>query len=197
MLVGRQPELDVIRGFISGSEREAVALALEGEAGIGKTALWGAAVSEARHVLTVGTTRPARAEASYAFAALADLLPPRLEDLLTEVPSPQRRALEVALLLRDAGDHPPAINVVAAGFYSAIRALAAGKGMLLAIDDVQWLDAASAEVMAYALRRVAPGDGVRFLLSRRVGEGAATDPTATMLPERVRRLALGPLSLGA
>lgn len=197
MLVGRQAELEGIRGFVSDSEQEAVALVLEGEAGIGKTALWGAAVSEARDVLTVVTSRPARAEATYAFAALSDLLPSRLGDLLAAVPPPQLRALEVALLLREAPDQPPAINVVAAGFYSAIRALAAGEGVLLAIDDVQWLDAASAEVLAYALRRVAPGDGVRFLFSRRVGDGPAADPTATMLPERIRRIALGPLSLGA
>ena len=202
VLVGRTSELESIRSFLAdadaGADDGTVALVLEGEPGIGKTALWSSALAGHDPASTVCWSRPSEAEASFSFAALGDLLATRPDDLLSSIPPPQRHALEVALMLRESPAPPPQVNVVAAGFLSAIRALAAdGSPVLLAVDDLQWLDAASTTVLSFALRRVQPGERLRFLLSRRSAEASPADPTSTMLPERVRRIELGTLSLGA
>src|SRR5947208_11537081 len=69
--------------------------------------------------------------------------------------------------------------------------------VLIAIDDVQWLDASSSSVLAFALRRLAESE-VRVLLARRLVDGAkATDLDNAFDAERIRRLSVGPLSVGA
>jgi len=69
--------------------------------------------------------------------------------------------------------------------------------MLVAIDDVQWLDEASARALAFALRRLRRAS-VLLLLTRRLGEGAfAADVEEALGPDRVDHLRLGPLSMGA
>ena len=79
---------------------------MQGEAGIGKTTLWRAAVELARErsyqVLL------ARSEAGMPFVGLGDLFGARVPPLLDELPGPQRQALESALLLGDpgSGTHP-------------------------------------------------------------------------------------------
>src|SRR5262245_21129031 len=98
-LVGRDQELALIAGFVDGLDGGAATLVLEGDAGIGKTELWRAAVAAARgRGCMVLEARPAEAERELAFAGLADLLG-GVAGEIAELPEPQRRPLAVALLL--------------------------------------------------------------------------------------------------
>jgi DNA-binding CsgD family transcriptional regulator len=191
--VGRAEELAAIAGFLEAGA-PACAVLVEGEPGIGKSTVWSAAVAEAegRGFRTL-RAQPAASEAKLAFSTLADLLDGAVEAALPTLPPPQRRALEVALLLEDAGGARPDRRAVSAGVLSLLRSLAADEPLLVAVDDVQWLDGSSGAALAFAGRRLADVP-VAFLLARRAG---GDDERATLeqsLPqERFLRVPLGPL----
>ena len=162
MVVGREPELVALRSAPP-------ALVLTGGPGIGKTTLWEAGVEAARDEgRAVLLARPTGAETQHSFAALTDLF----DGVdIGALPAPQRSALEVALLRAAPGDAPPSAHAIALGVLNALRA--AGP-VVVAIDDVQWLDAPSAEALAFAARRL--GDApVRYLLARRPGRRSALE----------------------
>ena len=69
---------------------------------------------------------------------------------------------------------PPEVHAIAIGFLNAVRALAAREPLLVAIDDVQWLDAASGDVLAFATRRL-ESEPVAFLLARRPGAASGME----------------------
>jgi DNA-binding CsgD family transcriptional regulator len=194
-LVGRETELAAITGFLE-AEAYACAVVIEGEPGIGKTTVWQAAVeaaaSRGSRVLCGG---PAVSEAKLAFSSLADLLGPALEDVLAELPPPQRRALEVALLLQDAGGGQADRRAVAAGLLSALRTLAARSSIVVAVDDVQWLDRSSAAALDFAVRRLRE-ERVALLLARRLGSGD-TGVERSFASERLLRVPIGPLGFVA
>ena len=136
--------------------RAAGRLLIEGEAGIGKTALWQAGVEDARRRgIRVLSARSAPAETRIAFATIGDLFGPALEETLPLLPPVQRRSLEIALLLREAEGPPPDVRVLALSLVSVLRVLAEREPVLVALDDVQWVDASSAEILGFTLRRVA------------------------------------------
>ena len=196
-LIGRDEELLRVERFLEAVPRGARALLIEGEAGAGKTALWEAALDRARAAgATAIAARPTETETSFAHAALGDLLrgcPEALEGL----PRPQRRALEIALLLAEHDGEKPDGQAVALATLGALRLLAGRAPLLVAVDDVQWLDAPSAAVLAFAARRL--GDGrVGLLLALRT-EGGEPAPLGLerAFGERLDRFALAPLSLGA
>jgi DNA-binding CsgD family transcriptional regulator len=193
---GREQELGALRGFVAGSREGASALVLEGEAGIGKTTLWSAGVEAAREQrLRVLAARPGATERGLAHAGLGDLLEDVLVEVLPVLPAPRRRALEIALLLAEAEGRAPDTRAVDVAFLTALRALAARGPLMLAIDDVQWLDSSSAAALEFALRRLEEAP-LLLLLARRVGEPGPS-PEAVLTGERVERLDVGPLSLGA
>jgi predicted ATPase len=193
-VVGRELELATIAAFVDGSASGVRALVLEGEAGVGKTTLWLAGVDAARERgHWVLESRPAAAEARFAFAGVSDLLGGVLAEVLDTLPTPQADALRAALLLKRAGDAPPNERAVAAGALSALRTLCAVRPVLLAVDDVQWLDPPSAAVLAFAWRRLRD-EPAGLLLAGRAGVPAHG---SLVEAERVERLAVGPLSLGA
>src|SRR5712691_11419317 len=101
-VVGRAAELAAFPPFLDAVLDGPAALVLEGDAGIGKTALWVAGATLARergyHVLSC---RPAEAETPLPFAALGDLLDKVPENALADLAEPQRRALAVAMLRAD------------------------------------------------------------------------------------------------
>lgn len=137
------------------------------------------------------TARPTDAEARLPFAAAIDLLHDVDSVALAGLPSPQLRALEVALLRAEpGGGGPPEPRAISLGFLNALRALSAEQGLLIAIDDVQWLDTPSAGVLAFAARRLS-GEAVSFLLARRPGR-----PVAVELALEPEHLEVGSLSLG-
>jgi DNA-binding CsgD family transcriptional regulator len=170
-------------------------LVLTGGPGIGKTTLWEAAVAAARergvHVLS---TRASSAEAQLSFAALIDLLDGVDLRGLEGLPLPQRRALDIALLRAEPVGEAPESRAIALGFLNALRAVSAGKTVLVAVDDVQWLDRPSTDVVAFAARRLEQ-EAVAFLVTKR--PGAVSDIERALEPGRVARVEVGPISLGA
>jgi DNA-binding CsgD family transcriptional regulator len=193
-VIGREPELTVLEEFLD-RDTPWLALLLTGGPGIGKTALWerGLRLAHGRDIRVLAA-RPSGAEAELSFAGLFDLLEGIDIGAVGSLPAPQRRALEAALLRAEPMDAAPERFAIAAGFLSVLRSLAAGESLLIAVDDLQWLDAASAEVLAFAARR-ARGQRFRFLLSRR--SGSATAVEGALDPAVLQTTEVGPLSLSA
>ncbi len=192
--IGRDEELAGVRAFLdsAGSSR---ALVLSGGPGIGKTTLWEAGIAAARERgFRVLSCRASSAEARLSFAALIDLLDGVDGGDLAHLPAPQLQALEVALLRAEPAGAPPESGAIALGFLNALRSLAADGHLLVAVDDVQWLDPPSAEALAYAARRLA-AEPVGFLLARRPGR--SFDLERAFGAKRLDRIEVGPLSLGA
>ena len=140
-------------------------------------------------------TRPTGADAEFGFAALADLLDGVVDELLPALPAPQRRALGVALAREDAGPRGPDDRAVAAAVLGALRLLARDTQVVVAADDLQWLDAASARVLEFALRRLTEEDVV-VIATLRTPEQPAVDLGA-VLGDRLTRIELGGLSVAA
>ena len=154
-LVGREEELASLLALLDARDGLPAVAVVTGEAGIGKTALWLAAVeaAQARGYLVL-SCRPAEAEAAFSFVGLADLIGGVVPDVLPQLPRPQRRALEAALALSESEGPPAEEGVVAFAFLSTLRKLAVDNRLLLAIDDVQWLDAPSLAMLRFALARL-------------------------------------------
>jgi DNA-binding CsgD family transcriptional regulator len=198
-LIGRDNELAEIRAFLEDSRPLPRVLLLEGEAGIGKTTLWRAAVDLADGAsFRVLSAQTAASEVEFAFALANDLIEDDVRDLLPELPRPQRRALETALLLEDPGSAPPDPRTIATAFLGTLRLLARKRQLLLAIDDVQWIDAASRRALEFALRRLGD-EPIAFLLTRRaeLDEPPPLGLGRAITADAVTRLHVGPLSLGA
>jgi DNA-binding CsgD family transcriptional regulator len=196
--VGRQAELASIHALIERAEdRRPLAAVLEGEAGIGKSTLWQAGVETARtRGYRVLSSRPAEAERGLTHAGLGDLFEDVLDSVLPALPTPRRHALEVALLLEEdaQGSDPRTLGVAVR---SALELLTTEQPLVLAIDDVQWLDPSSASALAFALRRF-DERAILLLLARRLGQRAETLDLEQAIPaDRVERIHVGPLSLGA
>jgi len=196
-IVGRGAELRLVEEFLDAVGAGPAALLLEGEVGIGKTALWAQARSEAAgRSFRVLASRPAAAEARLTYAALGDLLAEVPDEALAELPAPQRRALEVALLRAEPEERRPLPRAVALGLLGVLRALARQGPVLVAIDDVQSVDQPSASVLAFAARRL-QGERVGLLVAWRV-EGASAVPLDLdhAFPEgRLRRARIGALGM--
>jgi hypothetical protein len=144
---------------------------VKGEPGIGKTVLWGEGVELApERGFRVLTAVPAAAETRLAFAALGDLLEPVLGEVLPARPGPQRRALEVALLLDEPRRAPPDARAVDVAL-GALRSLASDP-LVVAVDDVQWLGTPTAAALAFAVRRLRE-EPITVVLTRRLEEAAA------------------------
>jgi predicted ATPase len=171
-IVSREEELAFLDVFIGEVQARPAALVIEGEAGIGKSTLWLAAVEQARaQGFRVLTSRPAAAERGFANAGLGDLFDDVLDDVLPALSSPRRRALEVALLVEEASGDPVDRRALGVGVRGALEVLSEREPLLIAVDDVQWLDSSSSSALTFALRRVTAND-VRLLLARRLVDGA-------------------------
>ena len=202
-IFGRERELGAVSAFIggarSGAGGPAESLVLEGPAGIGKTAIWTEAVSRARREgFAVRVCRCHATDAGWAFSGLGDLLDGIPEAVLGELPNVQREALSAALLLASTTVVSPGDRVVAVAVLGVLRAFARSAPLLLAVDDVQWLDSTSATVLTYALRRL-DHDGVLVLATRRTDDGPEAHGHATepCLGAAGDRLAIGPVSVGS
>lgn len=74
--------------------------------------------------------------------------------MLPELSGPRRRALETPLLIEDESDQPVDARTLAVAVRDALQLLAEPEPILVAIDDVQWLDASSANALVFAVRRL-------------------------------------------
>ena len=148
-----------------------------------------------RAALPGASGAPAAAEADFSFAGLSDLVRSRFDEVRDELPPPQREALEVALLLRDA-DMPADPRTTAGALLTAVALLGRRGPLVILVDDVQWLDLASRRAVQYLARRMPHGSG----WSSRVAASPlrmAIDLEGALPPGDVERLVLRPLSLAA
>lgn len=182
MLVGRDAELDRIEQLLAVARTgRTAALVIEGEPGVGKTALLGACTESADGFRRL-RARGIEAEIGLPFAALVELLEP-LADRIEELPSAQAATLLHALALAPA----EASEASAAAATLGLLALAAEEGpVLVVVDDAQWLDASSGLAIAFAARRLHDAP-VAIVLATRADE----DPRFSL--EGIDSIPLAPL----
>ena len=192
-IVSRQAEEHALVDFLDSVPHSPCAVIIEGDPGIGKTTLWLDAVGRARERgFRVLTSRAAEAESVLAYAALADLLSAVDESEWADLPAPQKHGLEAALLRRLDDGQETDVRAVAAAFVAVIDRLAAQDPVVVAIDDLQWLDTSSANVLAYAARRLPKG--AALLCTTRTED--AVSRLQLPSPDAVRRIRLRPLTVG-
>lgn len=193
-MVGREQELEVLHAFLE-PDASVPALVLTGGPGLGKTTLWEATVDRARRrTMRVLVARPSDAEATLSFAGLIDLFDGIGTEELGALPAPQLHALEVALLRAEPRGPAPESRLIAVGLSGALRTLAERHRLLIAIDDVQWLDGPSVAALVFAARRI-DGGAVRILLARRPGPSSPLEDA--LAPRGIERVDVAPLSIGA
>lgn len=191
---GRTAELATITSLLDDLERGPRALFLEGEAGIGKTTLFDAAVASAeRRGMRVVRCRPSQAAVGLSHAGLAEMLDGVDETIVDQLPSPQRRALRTALRWDEPDAYPIDGQTVAAALAGVLRRLVQGGPLLVGVDDLQWLDPASSYVCEYAVRQLA-GLPVAVLAAARSDEGTLPRALERAIdPRNIVRRGLGPL----
>jgi len=194
-LLGRLAELAACRGALPADGGGAAAVVIAGAPGIGKTSVWRAvARSWPTGVVVLRTTGVAGGQA--AFANLADLLDPVAGRVLPTLPAPQASALRAALGLA-AAEGPLGEAVLERAVVAVLGGLAQ-QGVVVAVDDEQWVDADTGRLLAAAVVRL--GDApVRWLVAVRSGQAGRglARVLEHELGERVRRVDLGDLDGGA
>src|SRR5947208_11288071 len=151
VLLGRAGErqaldrlLDIVRGG------QSAVLVVRGEAGVGKTALLRYCARQASG-FRVARIAGVESEMELPFAGLHQLCAPMLERL-GALPEPQQIALRVALGL-SSGDAPDRFLVALAAL-TLLAEVAAERPLLCVVDDAQWLDGASGQVLGFVARRL-------------------------------------------
>jgi hypothetical protein len=195
-VVSREPETRAVADFLTLACSEPSALVIAGEPGIGKTTSWLAAVSSARERgFRVLTARAAAAESVLAYAALADLLAKVDGPALANLPHPHRLAVDRIMLRASTDGAAVDQHAVSAGFLSVLESLGEESPMLVAIDDLQWLDSSSAQVLAFAARRLT--EPIGLLGTVRSEADAVGSWLQLPTPDSVERITLHPLSFGS
>jgi DNA-binding CsgD family transcriptional regulator len=196
-LVNRPLEFRAVSEFLRSATQQPSGLVIEGEPGIGKTTLWLSAVEQAGDSgYRVFSAQVGQAESVLAFAAVADLLRDVDPIVLAQLPDVQRVAVDRVLLRTSTEDQATDQRVVAAAFASVFDRLAAASPVLIAIDDAQWLDRSSQDVMAFAARRFKGRVGVLVTERSDADSGNAVTWLHLTRPDGVERVRVGPLSLG-
>ena len=168
-LVGRVRERRLLDGLVESVEGGGAAVLIAGEAGVGKTALLTHVADVAsKRGLRVLRARGEESEAVLAFATLADLLRP-LREKFAGLPQTQRQALEVCLALSSG----PAAGPLAAcaGALGVLASAADEQPLVVLVDDFQWVDPESRQVLLFAARRLA-AERIVMLLAVRDEPGA-------------------------
>ncbi|WP_435745170.1 helix-turn-helix transcriptional regulator [Nocardioides sp. SYSU DS0663] len=172
-LLGRERELAAVDAFLARAETDGAALLLTGEPGVGKSAILDAAARTA----SIGGWRVVRGggveyETDVSFAGLHQLVD-QLTDELVQLPAASREALQVALGL-GSGSAPDRLTLLQASL-ALLRQAATETPLLVVIDDMHWLDRATASVIGFVGRR---------LQGSRIGLLGATRPSAGGFFER-------------
>ena len=197
-VIGRDEELGSVEAFVAAVGQGPRALVLSGEAGIGKTILWEAGVEKAGAV-RARPFSPQRRGRGFAL----------LRRALRSARSGLRRGGAGACAAAAAGARGRAVarragrgasdaRAIGLALLDVLRALADDGPVVVALDDVQWLDASSAAVLQIALRRLHDEPvGLLATLRKAAGVAAPFELEVSFAEERLERIWLGPLSLGA
>jgi DNA-binding CsgD family transcriptional regulator len=163
-LLGRDRDLAELYALVDGIEERGGALVVRGDAGIGKSSLLAAARERALdRGVTVVSTVGALSEAQITFAGLHQLLLPLLGGL-DLLPDPQRQALETAFGIAE-GDAPD-LFLIGLATLGLVAERAAEAPLLFVIDDAQWLDRPSSEVLQFVARRIESDQAVLLFAVR-------------------------------
>ena len=153
VIVGRDHERRLLRGVVESLKVGGGAVVVQGEPGMGKSSLLQVVADYASHQgVSAHMLRGTESEAVLPFAAITDLLWP-LREHLTTLPAIQRQALEVCLALSTGPPHGPL--AVCAGTLGVLTAAADQRPLVVLVDDLQWLDAESAQILLFVARRLA------------------------------------------
>ena len=198
-VIGRESELATLHRFLDSIPTGPSALLLSGDPGIGKTTVWkeGLASAQLRRFRTL-SCGPVEAETRLSYAALGDLLEPILEEALPTLPEPQRQALEVALLRSPRSGGRADQRAVFLAVLGCLRSVASTSPVVMAVDDVQWMDRPSVRVLQFVVRRL-KDEQVGVMTAAR-GARADDDPlgfVSSFAEDRVHAVHVGPLSLDA
>ncbi len=151
MLLGRGREVKALQGLLAAIRAgESRALVLRGEPGVGKSVLLEHLVQRATGC-RVARAAGVQSEAELAFAGLHQLCAPLLH-CVQRIPPPQQSALWTAFG-RSAGT-PPDRLLIGLSVLSLLSEAAEERPLVCVVDDVQWLDRASAEALAFVARRL-------------------------------------------
>ncbi|MEY2553906.1 MAG: hypothetical protein QOC57_1766 [Ilumatobacteraceae bacterium] len=154
-LIGRDRERDLAAIFVAASASGPAVLEIDGEPGIGKTTLFRYTVELARiGGSTVLECSPTQAESAMSYVGLTDMLRNLPNSALDALPAPQRHSLEVATLRTSPSEVPLDERAVGTGLATLLGHLAEFGAVMLAVDDLQWLDRSSADVLTFAARRL-------------------------------------------
>jgi DNA-binding CsgD family transcriptional regulator len=149
--LGRTRERELLDDLLTRARGgQSAVLVIRGEAGVGKTSLLRYCARQAsgfRVIQIAGV----EAEMELPFAAVHQLCAPAISHL-GALPAPQRDALSVALGL--ASGQPPDRFLVALAVLSLLAATAEDRPLLCVIDDAQWLDGTSGQVLGFVARRL-------------------------------------------
>jgi DNA-binding CsgD family transcriptional regulator len=180
-VIGRDRELLAIDGVLEGLDAGPALLAFEGEPGIGKTTLMRVAVRRAQNKgLRVLSCAGAVSESRLSYVGLADLFAEVGGGTLAELPPRQREALEAALLRAGTGETAADPSAVATAGLSVLERLARDQPVVVAIDDLQWIDRSSARVIEFCSPRLSGRVGL--IVSQRAGGDGGWAPR--LVPSR-------------
>lgn len=197
-VVTRSAESIAVAEFLESTETHPSVLVIEGEAGIGKTTLWLGALERAHERgFRVLSARAGQAEANLPYAVLADLLDGIEPEVLDSLPHLQRVALDRVLLRADGTGPATDERVVASAFLTLIARLSADVPVLVAIDDLQWLDPTSQVVVAFGARRLKGRIGVLVTVRTEADGGYGAAWLQLNRLDGVERVRVSPLSVGA
>jgi DNA-binding CsgD family transcriptional regulator len=160
-LVGRSRERRLLQALVGSVVGGGAAGVVLGEPGIGKTALLRDVARTTAH--QVSWVRGDESEAMLPFAAAADLLTP-FRAVFGNLPCAQRQALEVALALADGP--PPSPLAVCTGALGALAAVGDEQPLVVFVDDLQWIDQESRQLMIFVARRLATERVVMLFAAR-------------------------------
>jgi ATP/maltotriose-dependent transcriptional regulator MalT len=197
-VVSREAESLAVGEFLASVPSGPSALVIEGEAGIGKTTVWLSALERAQEAgFRILSTRATSAESVLAYTSLAALLDELDDAAFAELPAPQRLAID-RVLLRVSADGPVTDQrAVGAAFLSVLDRLAEESPLVVAIDDLQWIDAPSKLIISSATRRFAGPIGVLATVREAPDNPDVGSWLELRHPDRLRRVRVRPMTLGA
>ena len=197
-LIGRTTEVEAVDRLLTRASGGLSTLLIQGDAGIGKTAIWREGVERGQqHGFRVLRATPAESERTLSLGVLTDLLASITEAELGALPAVQRHALEIAILRAEPTGQLPDQRTISVAAATLLRELLDATPVLIAIDDAQWADDASAAILAYAIRRLVDRPAGVLLAVRGEPPAPVLELASGVPVDRRERQPLGRLPLAA